>query len=206
MEVTWLETHIAQYQFPDLFALPAIIDHADEHLEFYLPEVGGDGTSSYIEDRRSGDIAYLDHDAGYEEHAPVFDFAETIAQNYHIRHPAVYEEFPDLVVQEGYSILRYRPGEAYHALHADWGPSDDVMVERHLTFILFLNDVDSGGELEFPIHGIKVTPAAGKVVLFPATWTHQHRSLPATSDRYIFQFWWSYEKGHYMAEYDEEEE
>ena len=91
---------------------------------------------------------------------------------------------------EGYNVLRYKPGEAYHAVHSDWGWPN--LSHRHLTFTMFLNTLPSGGELEFPEQGIKVAPVEGRAVIFPAAWTHAHRSLPTTIDRYIFNIFYGF--------------
>jgi len=47
---------------------------------------------------------------------------------------------------------------------------------RLLTYILYLNDVDEGcgGNTEF-VGGKSIRPEAGKLVIFPATWTYYHR-------------------------------
>jgi hypothetical protein len=48
----------------------------------------------------------------------------------------------------------------YH-LERQFGP-------RIITFFLYLNDVDEGGETEFPLLGLKVTPKKGKALLWPS--------------------------------------
>jgi hypothetical protein len=52
--------------------------------------------------------------------------------------------------------------------------------------VIYLNDVEYGGETNFPLHEIAVTPKAGRIVFFPATWTHLHESrVPISSDKWI---------------------
>ena len=60
---------------------------------------------------------------------------------------------------------------------------------RHLTFLWYLNDVEEGGETEFwGQYGIK--PEAGKLILFPASWTFPHKAnVPISSDKYIITGW-----------------
>ena len=91
---------------------------------------------------------------------------------------------------EGYNVLRYKPGEAYHGLHSDAGWP--LLVNRHLTFSMFLNTVPDGGELEFPEQELKINPVEGRAVIFPAAWMYAHRSLPATTDRYVFNIFYGF--------------
>jgi len=52
---------------------------------------------------------------------------------------------------------------------------------RFLTVILYLNDVQSGGELEFLFHRKIIPPKRGHLVMFPPYWTHAHRGNPPVS-------------------------
>ena len=92
----------------------------------------------------------------------------------------------------GINVIKYNPGQAYHSAHSDYAPFHSVMERRHMTFIMFLNSVADGGELEFVGQNLKITPEEGKAIVFPSGWTHSHRSLPSSETRYIFQLWWSF--------------
>lgn len=60
---------------------------------------------------------------------------------------------------------------------------------RQLTFIWYLNDVEEGGETEF-WSKYRIKPEAGKLVLFPASWTFPHRAnIPISNDKYIITGW-----------------
>jgi hypothetical protein len=60
---------------------------------------------------------------------------------------------------------------------------------RQLTFIWYLNDVEEGGETEF-WSKYRIKPKAGKLVLFPASWTFPHRAnIPISNDKYIITGW-----------------
>lgn len=88
----------------------------------------------------------------------------------------------------GYGIQRYNPGEYYH-WHIDGGSHDFAM--RQLVALWYLNDVPGpGGETEFLYQDIKVTPEAGKLVLFPPFWTHEHRACTVNEGvKYIATTW-----------------
>lgn len=88
----------------------------------------------------------------------------------------------------GYNLQRYNPGEYYH-WHIDGGSHD--FSQRQLVALWYLNDVPSpGGETEFLYQDVKITPEAGKLVLFPPFWTHEHRAATVqTGIKYIATTW-----------------
>ncbi|HAJ91273.1 MAG TPA: 2OG-Fe(II) oxygenase, partial [Gammaproteobacteria bacterium] len=73
----------------------------------------------------------------------------------------------------GYAIQRTNPGEFYH-WHIDGGSHE--FSQRQLVAVWYLNDVAGpGGETEFSYQDVQVKPQAGKLLLFPPFWTHEHR-------------------------------
>lgn len=92
--------------------------------------------------------------------------------------------------ETGYQIQKTVGGEGFYNWHHDYWL--DSHGNRALTFIIYLNDVPGpGGETQF-ISGRKVTPEEGKVLIFPALWTHYHRGIcpPKGSNKYIMTGWW----------------
>ena len=52
--------------------------------------------------------------------------------------------------------------------------------------IWYLNDVETGGETNFPQLETSVRPQAGRLLVFPPYWMYQHEGLPPVSgDKYI---------------------
>jgi hypothetical protein len=88
----------------------------------------------------------------------------------------------------GYAIQRTHPGEYYH-WHIDGGSHEFSM--RQLVAVWYLNDVPGpGGETEFLYQDIKIKPEAGKLVLFPPFWTHEHRGAELKQGvKYIATTW-----------------
>ncbi len=88
----------------------------------------------------------------------------------------------------GYAIQRTRPNEHYH-WHIDGGSHD--FSQRQLVAIWYLNDVPGpGGETEFLYQDLKIKPQAGKLVLFPPFWTHEHRGATLKKGvKYIATTW-----------------
>lgn len=88
------------------------------------------------------------------------------------------------IADTGYRVQRYTQDEGFYRSHTDSLPGDDS--RRILGVVVYLNDVEVGGETHFPQHGAKVRPEAGKVLVFPGLWTHPHESLvPVSCDKFI---------------------
>lgn len=105
---------------------------------------------------------------------------------------------------EGLTVLMYRPAAQYR-VHPDYFPVDSAGGQRQLenggqrikTLICYLNEVEAGGETEFPDLGIKVKPEPGSVVYFenadsdgkPYT-NSRHAGLPVISgSKWISTLW-----------------
>lgn len=88
----------------------------------------------------------------------------------------------------GYAIQRTEPGQFFH-WHVDSGSHS--FADRQLVAIWYLNDVSGpGGETEFLHQKIKVKPEAGKLLLFPPFWTHEHRGVTLQAGvKYIATTW-----------------
>ncbi|MFC6922690.1 2OG-Fe(II) oxygenase [Microbulbifer taiwanensis] len=63
-------------------------------------------------------------------------------------------------------------------------------LHRVLFWLLYLNDVDEGGETEFCYQGAKIKPKKGSLILSPCGFTHTHRgNVPLSNDKYILTSW-----------------
>lgn len=76
-----------------------------------------------------------------------------------------------LVHAEHLTVLRYEPGQEYRP-HRDYLPPGAIARDRpHAgnrirTVCVYLNEVEAGGETEFPMAGLKVSPTPGRAVIF----------------------------------------
>lgn len=85
-------------------------------------------------------------------------------------------------------IQKTAPGGGYHVWHHE--DATRHMACRILTFILYLNDIDDGGETEFLYLSKRIQPKTGRLVLWPAGFTHTHRgNPPLKGDKYIITGW-----------------
>ncbi len=99
-----------------------------------------------------------------------------------------YPYFRGRFKDQGYAIQRTEPGEYYH-WHVD--ADSTALASRQLVAIWYLNDVPApGGETEFLHQGVAVSPRAGRLILFPPFWTHQHRGVTVRDGvKYIATTW-----------------
>ena len=59
-----------------------------------------------------------------------------------------------------------------------------------MAWMVYLNDVDEGGETEFLFQGLKIKPERNKGVIWPGGFTHTHRgNKPVSNDKYILTSW-----------------
>lgn len=114
----------------------------------------------------------------------LFRSLSTAIQEFRETYPFFKGPFKDM----GYNLQRYQEAEFYH-WHIDSGSHE--FSQRQLVAIWYLNDVEGpGGETEFILQDVKVTPEAGKLVLFPPFWTHEHRAVTVNKGvKYIATTW-----------------
>jgi hypothetical protein len=85
-------------------------------------------------------------------------------------------------------IQKTVPGGGYHIWHSE--DSSRSASQRVLVFTLYLNDVEEGGETEFLYLSKRVQPKTGRMVIWPAGFTHTHRgNPPLKDDKYIITGW-----------------
>lgn len=83
---------------------------------------------------------------------------------------------------------RTKPTEGYHVWHAE--NLEHHVRNRLATFIIYLNDIHEGGETEFLYQSIRVKPETGRLVIWPAAYTHTHRGNPPLKEtKYVMTGW-----------------
>ena len=85
-------------------------------------------------------------------------------------------------------LQKTEPTQGYHMFHGEninWNVSD-----RTLAWMVYLNDVEEGGETEWLYQQRKIKPEKGTVVIWPGSFTHLHRGNPPMSEKYIATGWY----------------
>lgn len=85
-------------------------------------------------------------------------------------------------------IQKTVPGGGFHKWHYENDGRQSS--HRFLVYMIYLNDVKLGGETEFLYQHKRVNAVQGKLLLWPAAFTHTHRGNPPLSgDKYIATGW-----------------
>jgi hypothetical protein len=88
----------------------------------------------------------------------------------------------------GNKVQKTGIGQGYHVWHYESGNRENC--NRLLTHIVYLNDVEEGGETEMLYFHKRFKPKAGTMLIFPAAFTHTHRGNPPLSnEKYIITGW-----------------
>jgi len=90
-------------------------------------------------------------------------------------------DFPHKYAFEEYRIKRYLPNVDEFRDHVDVG--DHSSARRFLVCFLYLNDVISGGETDFPLLEYSVKPKTGRLLIFPPMWLYRHAGRPVTEGK-----------------------
>ena len=90
-----------------------------------------------------------------------------------------------------YNMQKYDPGDGYHALHCE--ASGEYTTQRALAWMIYLNTVTDEGGTYFSSYDKILEAKEGRLVIWPAHFTHQHKGVVSkTQTKYIATGWYSY--------------
>ena len=145
---------------------------------------------------------YLDDDLDKPSpFTPVPRVLRETCEQYVEQYPFI-DELTPWSVAPTFKIQKYLPNEGYFKTHCENdGVLDGYCERRVLAWMIYLNDVEDGGETEFPHQKEKVKPTRGTCLLWPAYWTHAHHGVTSLTQEkyiltgwYIFTNWYTYAK------------
>ncbi len=94
-------------------------------------------------------------------------------------------------VYNNYNIQKYNPNEGYYTLHCENGGGKGL--KRMLVWMIYLNTVTDKGGTYFSSYDKTINAQQGRVVIWPAYWTHFHKGIPSpTQTKYIATGWYGF--------------
>ena len=91
----------------------------------------------------------------------------------------------DTTFHEEYSILKYGKGQKF-VNHID----DHKDHHRRMSWVYYINDDYTGGEISFPRFNLTYKPAANEFIVFPSNYVYNHSVLPVIEGtRYAVVSW-----------------
>jgi len=88
----------------------------------------------------------------------------------------------------GIKIQKTLPTKGYHIWHCE--TDEKIHAPRLLLVLLYLNDLNDGGETEFLYQSRRIPPEKGMLMICPAAFTHTHRGNPPLSGvKYVMNSW-----------------
>jgi Rps23 Pro-64 3,4-dihydroxylase Tpa1-like proline 4-hydroxylase len=176
---------IVIYRALDRKLCQSIIDRFDRDNKKWQGKIGlMQGDVGYDADvKKSWDLEIVNDGEWKDTFQTIHPKIETCLSHYLSRSP-ILRSFH--LQATGYKIQMYPKNEGYFRWHAD--SVGKSAASRVIAMILYLNDVEKGGETEFYHQDIKVVPKAGNLLLFPAGWNYMHcGNKPESNDKYIIQ-------------------
>ena len=91
-----------------------------------------------------------------------------------------------------FKIHKVKEGQGYHVWHYE---NDSINnLHKTLAWMTYLKVPEEGGETEFLYQSKRITPVAGKTLIWPAYFTHLHRgNPPLKGEKYYITGW--FERG-----------
>jgi hypothetical protein len=78
----------------------------------------------------------------------------------------------------------------WHNERGAFGDSSNIVTNRGLVYMTYLNTVNNKGETEFKYQNIKFKPKKGRSLIWPTDFTHTHRGIPSpTEEKWIATGW-----------------
>lgn len=98
----------------------------------------------------------------------------------------------DLHTIYSYKVQKTIPTGGYHIWHCEDG---SINFSRRIgVYILYLNDVEDGGETEFLYLSKRIEAKKGRLIIFPSNFPWTHRGNPPLSNtKYIMTGWIEYQ-------------
>ena len=153
---------------------------------------GADGTQEKPEIKSSTDISFTPEDENDPKWGHLLSEIVTIVTHGISEYEREYwlgmDHIENVIMLNSFNMQRFEPGEGYKAFHCERGSMQ--FPNRTHAWMIYLNDVDNGGQTEFPYQHIFEIPRVGKLLIWPSDFTHTHRGIISpTQTKYILTGW-----------------
>lgn len=187
MYVNDVELQDGEYLTPGIKVIDNAIDNCMELIDIansspdgWMPSAVGGPDNVDTEVRRSNSFNFPVHFSN------PLSFFKTAQKIYLYSQQYAQENGIFFTHMEQISMLEYLAGDGFYKPHLDFGPDHP----RTVSAILYLNDVEEGGETYFDKFNLSVQPKAGRLVLFPSNFPYSHEArLPVSGNKYILVTW-----------------
>ena len=95
------------------------------------------------------------------------------------------------ILEDAFNMQRFDPGKGFFTWHCETGADSNSY--RQIVWMVYLNDIKEKGGTLFKYQNLRIAPEAGKMLIWPAGWTHFHKSEIAPKEtKYILTGWYVY--------------
>lgn len=89
---------------------------------------------------------------------------------------------------EEMQFLHYPKNQGFYNIHVDSAKT----MPRLFSAVLYLNDVEKGGETYFDKFDFSISPIAGRIIMFPANFIYSHGAkTPESNDKQCIVTWFA---------------
>lgn len=157
-----------------------LIDIANSIPDAWMPSAVGGQNEVDADVRRSNSFPFPVHFSNplsfFQTAQKIYLYAEQYAQ----------ENGISFTHMEPIAMLEYLTEDGFYLPHLDYGPDHP----RAISAILYLNDVEEGGETYFDRFDTSIQPMAGRLILFPSNMPYSHEArTPKSGNKYILVTW-----------------
>lgn len=182
-----VELKEGEYVFPGIKVIDNAVDDPQQLIDIansipdgWMPSAIGGDANIDTDARRSNSFNFPIHFTN-----PLIFFS-TAQKIYLYAHQYADENAIFFSHMEQISMLEYLAGDGFYKAHYDFGPE----TPRLMSAVLYLNDVEEGGETYFDQLNISVEPKAGRLILFPAGYPYAHEARnPVSGNKYVLVTW-----------------
>ena len=98
-----------------------------------------------------------------------------------------------LMIEADFNMQKFEPNEGFKQWHTE--TVSDRNSYRQIVWSIYLNTINEKGGTEFKFQNYRCAAEQGKLVMWPAGWTHFHKSEVAPKEtKYIITGWVMYKE------------